>query len=67
MRFVQGKTLRLSTELWLDLNCAYRVFPSKMTAYGFKQGGAEGMAEGHPWGMCPHLIFECSNPCLQDG
>jgi len=27
------------------------VFPSKMTAYGFKHGGgAAGMAEGHPWG-----------------
>jgi len=26
------------------------VFPSKMTAYGFKHGGAEGMATGHPWG-----------------
>jgi len=26
------------------------VFPSKMTAYGFKQGGAKELAEGHPWG-----------------
>jgi NAD(P)-dependent dehydrogenase (short-subunit alcohol dehydrogenase family) len=27
------------------------VFPSKMTAFGFKSaGGAEKMAEGHPWG-----------------
>ncbi|KAH9974172.1 rhamnolipids biosynthesis 3-oxoacyl-reductase [Lactifluus volemus] len=27
------------------------VFPSRMTAFGFKQaGGAKGMAEGHPWG-----------------
>jgi len=27
------------------------VFPSKMTAFGFKKlGGAKGMAEGHPWG-----------------
>jgi len=27
------------------------LFPSKMTAFGFKHGGgAKGMAEGHPWG-----------------
>ncbi|KAF8480280.1 rhamnolipids biosynthesis 3-oxoacyl-reductase [Russula ochroleuca] len=26
------------------------VFPSKMTAFGFKRAGAEGMAGGHPWG-----------------
>ncbi|KAH9985639.1 rhamnolipids biosynthesis 3-oxoacyl-reductase [Russula compacta] len=27
------------------------VFPSKMTAFSFRQaGGAKGMAEGHPWG-----------------
>ncbi|KAI0246184.1 rhamnolipids biosynthesis 3-oxoacyl-reductase [Lactifluus subvellereus] len=26
------------------------VFPSKMTAFGFKHVGEKGMAEGHPWG-----------------
>jgi len=39
-----------------------------MTAYGFKHGGgAEGMAEGHPWGMCPHLIFKRSDLYSQGG
>jgi hypothetical protein len=40
----------------LQLTHGYSVFPSRMTAFGFKQaGGAKGMAEGHPWGTCTHL------------
>jgi len=44
------------------------VFPSKMTAFGFKHaGGAEGIAKGHPWGTCPHLTQGVLTPACRQG
>ncbi|KAF8500246.1 hypothetical protein F5888DRAFT_1680438 [Russula emetica] len=44
------------------------VFPSKMTAFGFKHaGGAKGIAGGHPWGTCPQSYTGCFDLCLQAG
>ena len=36
---------------------ANSVFPSKMTAFGLKQHGEEGLADGHPFGTCGRRCY----------
>jgi hypothetical protein len=58
MPFARGQTYFPGPNCGSGLIYTRSVFPSKMTAFGFKQeGGAKGMAENHPWGMCSHLTL----------